>query len=125
MSNNNKSQHDLSINEAVRNPKLVGLDGIIMSTGEVNLFDEKKVPLKNNRIQTFYTIVTQPDAMMFDPSTKTIYHFEKKCHDTNIQYNHAKYQLEKRQRIIQEQLFPDWRSVKLYMHDGYEIEKIN
>lgn len=107
-----KDTHDLHTRMIGIKPHLAGLKDIILSTGEANIFKGD-------------TILSQPDNLMFDPTTKTLYNIEYKCHHTRSQYEHAKYQLQFRNRILQNQVFPNWRVVNLYINDNYKIERIN
>lgn len=106
MSNNSK--HDEHTRLISLKPGIIGLEGIILSTSEANIF-------KNGRV------VSQPDNLLFDPSTHTVYNIEYKCHDNNSQARHAEYQLKRAERLMKE-VFTDYRVVNLYVHDDYKIE---
>lgn len=91
---------------------MIGLDGIILSTAEANIFDD------------YNFLFQQPDGLMFDPSTKTLYQWEYKCHSTHSQDNHALSQLRKRYDVLKN-IFVEWDVVKVYVHDNYIVEYIN
>lgn len=92
-------------------PQIIGLDGVVLSTEEINLRDDKG------------RVVSQPDNLLFDPSTQTVYSVEYKCHHTNSMYLHAKEQL-RRSEYLLKNMFPDWNITKLYVCDDYKIEII-
>jgi hypothetical protein len=105
------SKHDDAAKELSLKPSMIGLDNIILSTSEANILTE------NNKL------VGQPDGLMFDPTTKTLYNIEYKCHDSGKQRRTAEYQLRRNGLILQTALFP-WTVVDLYIHDNYEVEVI-
>lgn len=92
-------------------PQLIGLEGIVLSTAEANLRSERGV------------IVRQPDNLLFDPSTHTLYNVEYKSHHNNSQSNHAKIQLYSSYKHLK-RLFPDWHITNLYITDDYKVEVI-
>lgn len=92
-------------------PKLIGLDNIVLSTNEANL--------RNNRD----VIVRQPDGLMFDPSTHTLYNIEYKCNDTKSNYLHAQVQLITSSKRLKT-LFPDWHITNLYVHNDYKVNVV-
>jgi len=104
------SKHDEHVKYMALKPDIIGLDSVVLATAESNIF-------KNGHIYR------QPDNLMFDPSTKTLYNIEYKCHHTQSMYNHAKEQLKTCERNLQD-VFTNWRIVNLYINDNYKIEKI-
>ena len=109
MSNNKK--HDEHTRLISLKPQLIGLDGIVLSTAEANLRNDKG------------NVFSQPDNLLFDPSTKTLYNIEYKTHHTNSQSMHAKEQLY-RASIKLKQIFGDWRITNLYISDSYKVEVV-
>jgi len=107
----NNSKHDQHTHSIMFKPGLIGLDGIVLSTDEVNLFDERGV------------LKRQPDNLLFDPSTHTLYQVEYKCNDTNSNAHHAVYQLKDANDRLR-RVFPSYRVVNLYVHDNYKIEVV-
>ena len=111
MSMRQERNHDEHTRLISLKPQLIGLDGIVLSTTEANI--------RNNR----GTIVRQPDNLLFDPSTKTLYNVEYKSHHTKSQYNHAKIQLYTSGKHLKH-LFGDWNITNLYITDDYKVEVI-
>jgi len=107
---NTKKKHDEHTRQIALNSHIIGLDGIVLSTGEVNIFKKEK-------------LISQPDNLLFDPSTKILYNIEYKCHDRNSQGHHAEFQLKRAEEVLNN-LFPDYKTVNLYVHDGYKIEVV-
>lgn len=106
------SQHDEHTRLISLKPEIIGLTGIVLSTGEANLRNEKGI------------ICRQPDNLCFDPSTKTLYNIEYKCNNTPSTYHHAKVQLHDTKEMLT-QIFTDMRIVNLYVSKDYKIEVIN
>lgn len=106
-----KSCHDEHIESIAKTPSIIGLDGIVLATGEVNIFN------KNG------TVLGAPDGLMFDPSTKILYQLEYKCHDKPSQRDKAVHQLRRNGRILD--LMFSYDIVHLYVHDDYEVERID
>jgi hypothetical protein len=104
-----QSIHDNHTRLISLKPQLIGLDGIVLSTAEANLRNNKGV------------VFSQPDNLMFDPSTKTLYNIEYKTHHTNSQSLHAKDQL-KRAHLKLKSIFGDWHITDLYITDNYRVE---
>ena len=105
---NTKQIHDEHTKRIALKPDKIGLTNILLATGEVNLFSNGKV-------------VSQPDNLLFDPTTKILYNIEYKCKDGKSQSNHAQYQLNKA-NILLKSIFRDFEIRNLYIHDDYRIE---
>lgn len=101
------SLHDIKVSEMKKKPKVIGLDNIVLSTGEVILFD-------NHQIRR------EPDGLMFDPYTHRLYNIEYKC-GKNL--DKAKYQLSDSRRMLRD-IFPGWEVINLYIHEDYKIERL-
>ncbi len=105
---NKINKHDEYTRLIQLNPKRIGLENIILSLGEANLFQKER-------------IVSQPDNLLFDSQTNTLYNVEYKCHDNKSQGHHAEYQLRRAESFLK-RIFPTYRIVNLYIHDDYKIE---
>ena len=92
-------------------PHLIGLDGVVLSSKESNLLG------KNERI------TGQPDGLMFDPHTQTLYHIEYKCNHTDGQRLKAMNQLQ-RDGYRLKSIFPEWDIIQLYVSEQYKVERI-
>lgn len=57
---NTKKIHDEHTRQIALNSHIIGLDGIVLSTGETNIFKKEK-------------LISQPDNLLFDPTTHTRY----------------------------------------------------
>ena len=66
----NELEHKYKVKMMKLRPKLIGLDGIALSCGESPLFDND-------------IIVREPDGLMFDPYTQTLYNIEYKLHNSS------------------------------------------
>lgn len=105
------SKHNKRVIEMGLKPKIIGLDRIVLSTCEGNLLNADG------------SLIGAPDNLMFDPSTKTLYQIEYKSNNSVKQANKAKYQL-KRNGVILQSMFGEWRVVDLYVHSAYEVERL-
>ena len=105
---NAKTIHDEHTKTIQLKPQIIGIEGIVLSTGEVNLFKKS-------------IVISQPDNLLINPDTKIIYNIEYKCHDNNSQANHAIYQLKRAEGLLK-RIFPDYKTINLYIHDDYKIE---
>ncbi|RLD79751.1 MAG: hypothetical protein DRJ15_08745 [Bacteroidetes bacterium] len=111
MTQKQKSVHDERTRILSLKPQIIGLENILASTGEVNLFGARG------------TITSQPDTLHFDASTQTLYLTEYKTHHTKSNSHHAKYQLNKSYNVLK-RVFPDWNIKKLYITDNYKVEVV-
>jgi len=103
-----KERHDLFTRTISLKPKIIGLDGIVLSTAESNLFLGPK-------------IVRQPDNLLFNPATRTIYNLEYKTKLSSSSYQHSLVQLDScRDNLLR--VFPDWRIVNLFVYENYKFE---
>ena len=91
-------------------PRLIGLDGIALSTGESILFKKDR-------------LVREPDCLMFDPFTHTLYNIEYKCTHSSNNKNHAKHQLNSCSSYLHK-IFPKWDIINLYISQNYRVEMI-
>lgn len=89
--------------------KTLGLEHILLSTHEANIF---------NRKQDLYR---QPDNILFDYRNHKIYNIEYKLHDG--QRNKALKQLSDTRHVL-ERMFKGYEIISLYIHDNYKIERI-
>jgi len=106
---NNKNHNERARLIALK-PEMLGLTKIVLATTEVNLFHRGK-------------IISQPDNLLFDSSTKILYNIEYKCHDNKNQSRRAQYQLNKANLLLKS-IFRDFKITNLYIHDDYRIEVI-
>ena len=108
-----KSKHDrMSHNLAIK-PSLIRLDNIVISTEEAHLFNTKN--------KDYYEMVREPDSLMFDPSTQTLYNIEYKC--TGCHRDEAIRQVRDCGRRLSA-IFVYWKVRNLYVHGDYEVEEI-
>jgi len=105
-----KKIHSDSVSFIKNHPWRIGLESIALSTGESIIFRRNE-------------IVREPDGLMFDPTTHTLYNIEYKTHHSNQNKHKAKGQLRDCHNYLRN-LFYDWRIVNLYIHDNYKIEEI-
>lgn len=109
---NPQDYHDKQVRTMIVRPQeFLGIEGIIMSTCESTLFN------RNRRISG------QPDALVFDPSTRTLYNIEYKSYDNRKQRRRAEDQLNKSKYFLNK-IFKEYRIINLYVHDNFEIEAI-
>lgn len=102
------NSHDATTRLIALKPQLIGLDNIVLSTGEVHLFN------KNG------SLYHQPDNLMFDPSTRTLYNCEYKCGDALSKATHQLYETEE----VLRKVFKGYEVVNLYIHGNYKVEEI-
>ena len=103
--------HEKHTKEIALHPsKSLGLENILMSTAEANMF-------KPNTNDLYH----QPDNILFDYNNWVIYNVEYKCHDT--QKHKAVVQLHETARVLRT-MFRNYDIVNLYVHDNYQIEEI-
>ena len=105
------SKHDEKARQMSLKPHLIGLDKIVLTTGEAHIL------AGNGDLQG------EPDGLAFDPSTGTLYNIEYKCNNTGSQEKKAHYQL-KRNGVILQSMFGAWNVVNLYVHGDYKVERI-
>ena len=89
-------------------PELIGIHGIILGTGEANLFR------KNG------SLYHQPDNLLFDPTTQTLYNIEYKLHN---QESKAKTQLRECSRMLTG-IFPSYDIINLYVSEDFKVKRI-
>lgn len=107
----NKGTHDNHTSKIALRPSIIGLEDIMMSTGEANMF-------KSNN----YDLYHQPDNLMFDYKNLVIYNVEYKC--TNNQRHKAVKQLHETGQVLRT-MFRNYDVVNLYIHDDFQIERIS
>lgn len=98
--------HDEHCRQMALKPGIIGLDNIVLSTSESHLFYKG-------------SLLGEPDGLMFDPTTHTLYNVEYKCHGYN---DKARSQLWKTKNRLKT-MFNDWNIVNLYVHDDYRVER--
>lgn len=101
--------HTSQVNKLRYKPGLVNLEGIALSTSESVLFNPSGI------------ILREPDGLMFDPTTKTLYNIEYKTTDTKSAYNRAKFQLITSKRYL-ENVFKEWKVVNLYVSGNFDTK---
>ncbi len=111
MKGKNKKEgiHDSFTKRISLHPSVIGLEGIVLSTGEAFILDKNE------------NIISAPDDLLFDPYNLRVYSIEYKCHKRND--HKAQQQLHKRYPYL-ETLFPEYEVISLYIHDNYEVERI-
>jgi len=115
-----EKEHDKKVNFISRNPSILNLENIALSTGQSPIFKNDEIvrePFKNDEI------VREPDGLMFDPTTHTLYNIEYKTHRSNPSRNRAKKQLRDCNNYLMN-IFDNWKIINLYIHDTYKIEVI-
>lgn len=110
MSREAEMHHKYMVRRMKLKPSLIGLDGIVLSTGESPMFEHGE-------------IVREPDGLMFDPSTHTLYNLEYKITPSTSARNRAKAQLKDTWYRLAK-VFPEWNVKNLYVHDNYSVEEI-
>jgi len=106
--NQSKQEHDARTHSIFLHPKLIGLEDIIMSTDEVNMFKRD------------YNLFHQPDNLMFDYEHFRIYNIEYKL---NGNREKAIKQL-RETRMYLRRMFRNYDIVNLYIHNNYKVEEI-
>jgi len=107
---NSFEQHNAKVTSMWLQPKLIGLEDIVGSVKEFNLF------------RTDGDLYRQPDNVMFDYKNKIIYNIEYKLHDH--QRLKAIKQLHDSHNVLSK-LFRSYDVVNLYIHDDYQIERVS
>lgn len=102
--------HKYMVRRIKLKPKLIGLDGIALSCGECPMFDGE-------------AIVREPDGLMFDSSTHTLYNIEYKTTGYTTARTRAKTQLKDTWYRLAK-IFPDYKVRNLYVHDDFKVEEI-
>lgn len=104
-----KEEHDQYTSLIYFNPSVLGLDDIMLATGESSIFRKGLV-------------YSQPDNLLFDPSTQTLYHVEYKTHNRT---KTAKEQINKRHNPLKE-IFsvPYINIVGLYVTDNFKVQRV-
>lgn len=108
MSNN--KNHDEHIRKIALSSKVIGLEGIALSSTETNMFSKNK-------------LLGQPDDLLFDSNNHIIYNIEYKSHHNNNKRHYAKIQLRRANEFLNS-IFPSYKTINLYVHDNYRIEEI-
>ena len=109
---NHEIFHTSQVNKIKKIPLIIGLEDIVISTGESIIF-------KSNGS----SIHREPDGMMFDPSTHILYNIEYKTNDTDTAYQKAKLQLRTSGEKLQE-IFRDWKVRNLYVSGNFEVREL-
>ena len=104
------SKHDKKVNQIVTRPSLIGLENIIFSTDEGHIFSQ--------HWREKGQLIGEPDGLMFDPTTRTLYNLEYKTSDRR---SDALYQLARNGAILQA-MFWNWNVVDTYVHGEFEVE---
>ena len=108
MKRNNEQVHNKHTQEIKQYPHILGLENIIMSTGEVLLFK----PDGN--------IFRAPDNVLIDYNNRILYNVEYKCHGCRSKANVQLKQSGEMLRLM----FDQFEVVNLYVHDNYKLEVI-
>lgn len=109
--NKSEAYHNSMVEKLKYKPKLIGLEGIALSTGESPLFRKDDA------------IYREPDGLMFDPSTHTLYNIEYKTNNTSTAYQKAKIQLRTSKQKLQS-IFKDWHIRNLYISGNFNIIEV-
>lgn len=107
---NSKDRHDTYTTKIFNTPSIIGLEDIIMSTDEVNMF-------RTNSTSLYH----QPDNILFDYKHKVIYNVEYK---TNNSRKKAVQQLHDTSRYLR-MMFRSYDVVNLYVHNNFKVERIS
>lgn len=111
MINKNEIFHNAQVQLIKKHPKRMGLENIALTTSEVVLFD------KNGKI------FREPDNLMFDPTTHTLYNIEYKTNNTDSAYKKANSQLRTSGAQLQ-YIFSNWKVVNLYITGNFEVHRL-
>ncbi len=106
---NKEGIHDKHTRLIALKPHLIGLEEIVLTTKGANIFKRPGM------------IIRQPDNLLFDYLSKTIYNVEYKTLITKSQRTHAWEQLDSCEYYLKK-FFPSWRIKNLFVHDDYEVE---
>ena len=106
---NTKDKHDEHTRIISLKPQIIGLENIVLCTGEANLFNNKGM------------MVRQPDNLAFDSSTKTLYNIEYKCHYSEIRDIHATYQVSECKKYLKD-IFPEWHIKNILVYDNFKAD---
>jgi len=102
--------HDKHTKRISLKPRIIGLENISLSTGEANIFEENQ-------------IISQPDGLAFDPTTRTIWNIEYKCSNKQGNQIHGKAQLKAREAYLRE-IFKGWEVKNLYISGDYKVMRL-
>lgn len=105
---NSKDIHTEHIERIRRNPKILRLDNIVISTGEAAMFVDGK-------------LYHEADNLLFDPTTKVLYNVEYKC--SNHHKDRAMLQLMEEEEVLHH-VFPAYKIISLYAHEDYKVQKV-
>lgn len=107
MSNNRV--HDSRLETIARTPRIIGVDDILLSTGESYLLDGVG------------GVYGSPDNLLFNPLRKILYQVEYKCGE-----NHRDLALSQlgRNREFLQRIFKGWEVRGVYVHGNYESEEV-
>ena len=101
--------HDIHTKEISIHPhRFFDLGELVLSTGESNLLVHRNT-------------IGQPDDLVFDPTTHTLYNIEYKC--SNKQRQHAQHQLHRAEDYLKD-IFPSYNIKNIYVHENYKIEEV-
>jgi hypothetical protein len=102
------SLHDDRVRMIGLKPSIIGLDGIVLTATEAKIFRPNG------------DLYGEPDNLLFDPHTKTLYNIEYKCN--NQSSNKAYHQLMKSSRVLRS-MFQHWSIINLYVNSDYEVKQ--
>lgn len=109
MLQNKELLHNKRTNEFKLHPRILGLDDILMSTGEVNIYRQD------------YNLIRQPDNLMFDYNNKRLYNVEYKV---NKGHRAKAIKQLRDSAVYLRMMFPQYKVVNLYINGNYKIEEI-
>lgn len=106
----NSRKHDEHTHQIMYQPRIIGLEGVLLSTNECTIRVDNK-------------IMTQPDNLLFDPTTKKLYSIEYKLHGSNHNFNKAERQLKNREEYLTT-CFPDYDIQNIVVYENYKHYKV-
>ena len=105
--------HISMVNKIKKNPLILNLEDIILSTGETIIFRKDGLNIQR-----------EPDGMMFDPTTHILYNIEYKTRHSQNSYQKAKTQLKTSGEKLQS-IFRDWEVKNLYVSgNNFDVREI-
>lgn len=103
--------HDMQVQMIKKHPIRMGLENIALATGEVILYD------RNGKL------FREPDNLMFDPTTHTLYNIEYETLGTDKSYRKICKQLKTSSSQLQ-YIFSNWKVVNLYITGNFNVKEI-
>jgi hypothetical protein len=108
MINKAEQRHNDAITQIWQKPKIIGLENIVLTAKESNMFHDDG------------NLYHQPDGLCFDAENRVIYNVEYKL---NKKRGKAITQLQEQAQWLR-RIFPSYEVVNLYVHNNFNVEEI-